>query len=378
MKLRNILLSLISLICFSPSSIIHGRNNQSGPLFVVIVNNKRGYINENGKIVIEPRFDGATPFSEELAVVAIDENGYREGYIDTSGRFVIEPQFDRAEEFSEGLALVGFDKTKKEIRIGSRTFISSSSHPSYNWGYIDRTGKYIVAPIYPNALGFSEGLAAVQIPKGKWGYIDRAGRMAIEARFQWASSFSEGLACVMLNGRFGFIDQTGKIVINPQFSSPGRFAEGLAAVRIGGTTLNPGTYRLIGPVGGTHEYIDKTGRAVIRLGGDIENASPFSEGLAAIEIKGYWGFINKTGEMVIEARFGGQPSFSEGLAFVIIKGGNGIGFIDETGTVVLKPGFALAVNYRDGLASVYESLDLPNTKCGYIDKSGKVIWHPTK
>ena len=29
--------------------------------------------------------------------------------------------------------------------------------------------------------------------------------------------------------------------------------------------------------------------------------------------------------------------------------------------------------FRDGLAFVYESLDLPNARYGYIDKTGKVV-----
>lgn len=34
------------------------------PLFVVIVNDKRGYIDRTGKIVIEPQWGGANNFSE--------------------------------------------------------------------------------------------------------------------------------------------------------------------------------------------------------------------------------------------------------------------------------------------------------------------------
>jgi len=136
---------------------------------------------------------------------------------------------------------------------------------------------------------------------------------------------------------------------------------------------------IVGPLGGRYVYIDRTGKAVIELSENVENAHPFSEGLASIEIEGKWGFIDKTGKMVIEPKFGGQPDFSEGLAFVILLDGKGgIGFIDKTGAVVIKPKYALANNFRDGLAFVYDSLDLPNAKYGYIDKTGKVVWKPSK
>jgi WG repeat protein len=376
--MKALLLSLICILSLSMYRAIHAKADKSDALFVVIVNDKRGYIDANGRIAIKPQFEGANPFSEGLAVVATSENGYAEGYIDSTGAEIIKPQFDKATDFSEGRALVGFDQTKKEIRVGDRTVFVGASHPSYLWGYIDRTGKYIVAPTFPNALGFSEGLAAVQLPEGKWGYIDKAGSFVIKPQFQSASRFSDGLACVMRDGKYGFIDRTGKIAISPRFTGPGEFTEGLAPVRVGGKVLDPGFGLVIGPLGGRYVYIDKAGKEVITLGDNVENANPFSEGLAAVEIKGYWGFVDKKGKIVIEPRFGGQPSFSEGVAFVIIRDGGGIGFIDKTGAIALKPNFALAENFRDGLAFVYDSLDISSSKYGYIDKAGKIIWPPSR
>ncbi|EIQ8871589.1 WG repeat-containing protein, partial [Campylobacter coli] len=46
---------------------------------------------KNGKIVIEPKFDGVGNFSEGLARVEL--NG-KYGFIDKSGKIVIEPKFD--------------------------------------------------------------------------------------------------------------------------------------------------------------------------------------------------------------------------------------------------------------------------------------------
>ncbi len=64
---------------------------------------KYGFIDKSGKVVIEPQFDDAEPFSEGLAKVEKDD---KYGFIDKSGKVVIEPQFDDAEPFSEGLAKV--------------------------------------------------------------------------------------------------------------------------------------------------------------------------------------------------------------------------------------------------------------------------------
>jgi hypothetical protein len=173
------LLLVPSIRAKSQISSKSAQEEKSRELFVVIVNDKRGFIDRNGKIVIEPQFNGARNFSEGLAVVATSNNGYAEGYIDETARIVIEPQFDKALDFSDGLAAVG--------RAQDR-----SIHTSYKWGYIDRAGKLIIEQKYIDTLGFSEGLAAVEVEDGRWGYIDRQGEMVMAPRFSLARRFSEG------------------------------------------------------------------------------------------------------------------------------------------------------------------------------------------
>jgi len=68
----------------------------------------------------------------------------------------VNPQFDAATPFDRGIAMVrvGNEKTGK-------------------WGYIDHTGKYLVAPRFDEAHAFGkDGLARVRIA-AKWGYIRR-------------------------------------------------------------------------------------------------------------------------------------------------------------------------------------------------------------
>ena len=77
---------------------------------------KYGFIDKQGKFVIDPKFDFADSFSDGLAAVRIgDEESGKQSYIDSRGKIVITPQFDQISAFSDGLAAVrvGDDNTGK-------------------------------------------------------------------------------------------------------------------------------------------------------------------------------------------------------------------------------------------------------------------------
>ena len=88
------------------------------------------------------------------------------------------------------------------------------------WGYIDRSGRYAVAPQYINAGSFSEGKAAVAVGSAEqptWGYIDTTGAYikGLEPRFQSAGRFGNGLAPVHdeANGSY-YVNADGTIGIS--------------------------------------------------------------------------------------------------------------------------------------------------------------------
>ena len=61
---------------------------------------------------------------------------------------------------------------------------------------------------------FSEGLAAVN-RGGRWGYVNKAGRFVIAPRFQKVHNFSGGLALVVAGNKLGYVDMTGKYIWRP-------------------------------------------------------------------------------------------------------------------------------------------------------------------
>ena len=80
----------------------------------------------------------------------------------------------------------------------------------------------------------------------------------------------------------------------------------------------------------------------------------FFEGLAAVkDANDKYGFINKTGKVVIPCKWRWARDFHEGLAAVVDANGK-YGFINKTGKVVIPCQWRDADDFHEGLASVYD------------------------
>jgi hypothetical protein len=59
-------------------------------------------------------------------------------------------------------------------------------------------------------------------------------------------------------------------------------------------------------------------------------ASPFSEGLARVELNGKYGFVDREGKEIIPVKYDDAHVFEDGLALVMFNGN--WGYIDKNGT----------------------------------------------
>jgi len=126
---------------------------------------KLGYMDLDGSIVIEPRYDQGGEFAEGLAAVQ------REGrwmFIDKAGATIAQfpPEVVFAERLSDGLSLV-----------------TAGAEPGRKFGYIERNGQWAVKPVWEEANPFHDGLAYVGMWKnGMAAYIDHRGKHVWEGQ----------------------------------------------------------------------------------------------------------------------------------------------------------------------------------------------------
>lgn len=93
---------------------------------------------------------------------------------------------------------------------------------------------------------------------------------------------------------------------------------------------------------GYREKDSKTQRIPLRF----EIAQPFHEGLAAVRIKGQYGYVDPQGKVVIAPQFQAAGAFSGGYAEVRVKGASGI--IDRAGRLNVPTQFNRIIPFHNG------------------------------
>jgi len=153
---------------------------------------KWGIINKAGKWVLRPSYKSMGRPSNGMVNVNVNNKC---GYVNTTGQVVIAAQFSRCWQFSEGMAAVRQD-------INSKV------------GYIDKTGKIVIEPIFNLGGQFSDGLAIVLVD-GKYGYIDTQGVFIIKPKFDNAEPFINGIARVKDGKIVKYITKEGEVFMDP-------------------------------------------------------------------------------------------------------------------------------------------------------------------
>lgn len=269
-------------------------------------------------------FDGVGPFSEGLAQVFKDDKC---GYIDTTGKVVIPLVLDAAWDFQDGVALAIMEWPMPDDSV-------------YLLYYLINTQGQVIAQLdYDTVSDFSEGLALVE-RNGKYGFIDKTGQAVIPLEYDSAWSFSNGRAAVEIGGKWGFIDKTGNVVISPDYDEVHSFSEGLAAVSLGGR------YGYINTAG---EMV-----VPLEYEAYVDDFSEGLAAIYREDSSGMWqfGFVNAVGEEIIPPQYDYVSSFSSGLAAVSM--GSKTDFIDATGQVVIPLVYDSAWDFEGGLALVWK------------------------
>jgi hypothetical protein len=198
----------------------------------VVVGEKRSFINKTGEIVLTLP-DGVSEvygFSDGVSVAS--KNGVY-GLIGRDGKFVLEPKFSSL--YDDHGVLIALDQDSMGIVDRSGRWLSDKEFGAISqfsgglapaekgekWGFIDSCGNWKIEPKYEMAIGFEGGPARVKTGE-KWGLIDKSGAEVYPPKADYIGDgvWTDGLVTFTPdNVKYGVMDTSGKVVIEPTFDS---------------------------------------------------------------------------------------------------------------------------------------------------------------
>jgi len=186
-------------------------NSQCDSLFKVVnanTENLYGFINKDYEIILPAEYHRINNFVNGFATV-LDKDSVLK-YVNKQGRIITQQRFEEYRIFNENMAAVKLNGL---------------------WGFIDSSGVMVIPPTFSFVGYFNSDLAKAQLPqpqpKGKkknkkpplYGYIDKSGNWAIQPQFTGADDFGEEYARVQIKGKSFFIDKMGNKATNVKIST---------------------------------------------------------------------------------------------------------------------------------------------------------------
>lgn len=168
---------------------------------------------------------------------------------------------------------------------GSRMTSRSLLEERYDW----------IGPVCESMICVSKG--------DRWGYLDYTGKEVIALHYDWADDFAEGRACVLLEGYYGLIDKKGNEILPPVY-------EELEWNCLFGTVK--------ASVDGSFGLFDRNGNSVVPMiyntMGSIDNE------LIVVGVEDRFGYIRHDGTVVIPPVYDEAYDFQNGKAVVVHDG----------------------------------------------------------
>lgn len=288
-----------------------------------IVNGKTfywGIINETGRIIIPPGFEGLGEFTNE---VALAQSNKKWGIINKKGQFLLKPKFQDVREFENGLAWVIQDCTywvAWECERGKWGLVNTKGEiliePKYD-GVLSEEGEYIPrlfgkpsGELHRDRLYFQkDGYARVYTENSdpfnrirKYGIVNKDGVEIIPTKYHKIDLFQNDIAPFSINNGkgiyYGLIHISGSIILEPSFRSIESLIQNLDEEVIWSASYHDREEKRV-----LIKILSKDGQEISDL--KFHQIKPFVDGLAFARTSNtsLWGQIDKSGKWFLEPTY---------------------------------------------------------------------------
>jgi hypothetical protein len=352
-----------------------------------------GLINREGNYIIPPKYEDVRVYFQASKAKRGDKVDFF--YFDEKGHSSIVKRIVVIKGEEE-------ESDRDLLAVNGNAFLGWFSNQLGFWGLRDpRSNRILIEPCY-QAVEVVPG-TNVTFVKGKikgtenwaWGMVNHmTGKVLCEYLFETVIGrdfLTQGLARVVYlsSSKYALIDLNGRITNLGSAGYIGPFAEGVARVNIGGnlvwghqpgmdtiqsqTSLAPYTNEIVVKYsyceGGKWGYIDSRGSWLRPA--EYEGALEFEGDLARVKIKGKWGAVNRSFQIVVAPRY----DFIQRLCkiddrtyFTVGQDQIAYGFIDEKGEIAIKASFEEVGQFHGGFVRIRQG-----KLWGYANRQGDVV-----
>lgn len=163
--------------------------------FHILKDNKHGFVDENGKLRVANRYDGALPYSEGLAPVKLMGKW---GFINKAEKLTIQPFYENSSTFRDDLAIV---------QIGE------------NYGIINKEGEKIIKPAWKKIKRLSTGNYLITDWSGKKGLANKNGRFVLRPAYDDIKDTSQRLLIATKGDKKGVLDYSGYTKVDFEYEN---------------------------------------------------------------------------------------------------------------------------------------------------------------
>ncbi|GAA0116134.1 WG repeat-containing protein [Clostridium senegalense] len=296
-------------------------------------NGKYGYINADGNVLIEPKFENALYFNScNLASVKLNNKW---GVINKSGDFIVEPKYEEI-VYNESSDYDFKDKSN------SSTFLIKLNN---KWGLLDSYGKELLEPTFNYATPLNNETFAISENSSMWALADTKGTILSDFKYNSLHSISDKFTCAQIKEKNTIVNLNGLEVLKPEYNSVYFFNNNFIIEKDGKTG-----------------YISNDGKEILPIKYDELNSSPefllpenydttieefyssyielYNQQLnnyIYIKLDNKFGVCNKDGKIIIEPKYSRIKYLNKNYLAVLED--NLWGILDINGNVIITPKF---------------------------------------
>lgn len=292
---------------------------------------------------------------------------HKYGYADAQGNIVIKPIYDQIEKFA-----------------GTDMIVAKSGL----YGVIDTDGKVIIDTIYDDIL--RQGSYYIVKKQGLYGVLDKDGKVVIDLtndalhKLKTSKTYENKSAYfAKKQGKYGIFDDKGEIILPFEYDKHGKLEQGILPLS------KKGKWGMIKFATDQYQGVDfgKPYQVMVDFTLDYDFVYGFTDELSLVHKNDKYGFIDKTGKLVIgldydfalpfyalilKIKDSTNPSINnEPITFVAKKSGEKVhlGAIDKTGKVIIP------LIYDNMLSNPFDHLIVisKDGKMGIVGRTGSSV-----